>query len=217
MTENTQVQKPRLLDLFCGAGGAGMGYHRAGFEVVGVDIAPQPHYPFEFHQADAFVYLAEHWQEFDVIHASPPCQAWSKETAMRYRGNHPKLIAAIRDALLKTGKPFVIENVFGARRDLRNPVMFCGSMFGLRVWRHRYFELHPELFTLMPPCNHSFVPVLVTGTTKRKGYPRVDPPVALRRSAMGIDWPMRTIGLDEAIPPAYTEFIGRILLQAIAV
>ena len=134
---------------------------------------------------------------------------------MQYRGNHPKLIEPTREALAATGKPFVIENVPGARHELRNPVMFCGSMFGLRVWRHRYFEFHPELFTLMPPCNHSFVPVLVTGTTSRKGCRRVDPPVALRRSAMGIDWPMRVAGLDEAIPPAYTEFIGRQLWQAL--
>ena len=205
----------RLLDLFCGAGGAGMGYHRAGFEVVGVDIVNQPRYPFTFIQADALEYCATHGHEFDVIHASPPCQAWSKETAMQYRGNHPKLIEPTREALAATGKPFVIENVPGARHELRNPVMFCGSMFGLRVWRHRYFEFHPELFTLMPPCNHSFVPVLVTGTTRRKGCRRVDPPVALRRSAMGIDWPMRVAGLDEAIPPAYTEFIGRQLWQAL--
>jgi DNA (cytosine-5)-methyltransferase 1 len=208
------MTKPKLLDLYCGDGGAGFGYYLAGFEVIGVDIAPRQ-YPFEFHQADALAYLAEHWREFDAIHASPPCQAWSKETAMQYRGNHQKLIGLTREALAATGKPFVIENVPGARYELRNPVMFCGSMFGLQVWRHRYFEFYPEFFTLMPPCNHSFVPVLVTGTTRRKGCQRVDPPVALRRSAMGIDWPMRVIGLDEAIPPAYTEFIGRQLWQAL--
>ena len=210
------MTKPKLLDLYCGDGGAGSGYYLAGFEVVGVDIAPKKHYPFEFHQADALTYLAEHWWEFDAIHASPPCQAWSKETAMQYRGNHPKLIEPTREALAATGKPFVIENVPGARHELRNPVMFCGSMFGLRVWRHRYFEFHPELFTLMPPCNHSFVPVLVTGTTRRKGCRRVDPPVALRRSAMGIDWPMRVAGLDEAIPPAFTEYVGNLLIRSLS-
>lgn len=202
----------RLLDLFCGAGGAGMGYHLAGFEVVGVDIAPQPHYPFEFHQADAFAYAPEHWQEFDVIHASPPCQAYSVETAEAYKALHPRLIAPIRKLLRATGKPYVIENVMGARRQLHNPIMFCGSMFGLRVWRHRYFEIYPEshLF-LLPPCDHSGVPVLVTGTPRRRGYPRKDAPADLRREAIGIDW-MVTRELDEAIPPAYTEFIGRHLL-----
>ena len=148
-----------------------MGYHRAGFEVVGVDIAKQPRFPFEFHQADALTYLAEHWQEFDVIHASPPCQGYSVETPMAYRQNHPRTITKVRQALIVTGKPFVIENVPNAKSDMVNPVTLCGSMFGLRVWRHRCFEIVPELFFLLPPCDHSFVPVLVTGTTRRKGYP----------------------------------------------
>jgi DNA (cytosine-5)-methyltransferase 1 len=201
----------KLLDLFCGAGGTAMGYHRASFEVVGVDIAKQPRFPFEFHQADALTYLAEHWQEFDVIHASPPCQGYSVETPMAYRQNHPRTITKVRQALIVTGKPFVIENVPNAKSDMVNPVTLCGSMFGLRVWRHRCFEIVPELFFLLPPCDHSFVPVLVTGTPRRKGYPRVDPPVTLRREAMGIDWKMPVSGLDQAIPPAYTEYIGKLL------
>lgn len=205
----------RLLDLFCGAGGAAMGYYRAGFQVVGVDIQPQRHYPFEFHQADALEYLAEHGREFDVIHASPPCQAWSVETPMRYRNTHPRMIDVTQCALRLAGKPYVIENVPNARRELRSPLLLCGSMFGLQVWRHRYFEVNPECFSLLPPCDHSNVPVLITGTPRRQGYPRQDPPVTLRRNAMGIDWPMPTSGLDEAIPPAYTQFIGRQLLEVI--
>lgn len=207
--------KPKLLDLFCGAGGAGMGYHLAGFEVVGVDIKPQPRYPFEFHQADAFAYLAQYGHLFDAIHASPPCQGYSVETPMLYRHNHPRMIMAVRQALSAIGKPFVIENVPNAKSDMLNSVTLCGTMFGLQVWRHRCFEIVPELFTLLPTCDHSFAPVLVTGTPRRKGYPRRDPPVTLRRAAMGIDWNMTTRGLDEAIPPAYTRFIGEQLLQSL--
>lgn len=109
------MSRPRLLDLFCGAGGAAMGYHRAGFDVVGVDIKPQKHYPFEFHQGDALEYVAAHGHEYDVIHASPPCQGYSEETPLEYRGNHPRMIGAVRDALQKIGKPYIIENVDGAR------------------------------------------------------------------------------------------------------
>lgn len=203
----------RLLDLYCCQGGAGMGYSRAGFEVVGVDIEPQPRYPFEFHQADALEYLAAHGHEFDAIHASPPCQRYSVETAPEYRGNHPDLIGPTRDGLLATGKLYVIENVTGARFHLMNPFVLCGSMFGLGVWRHRWFETNAG-FLFAPTCQHSNIPVLVTGTTRRKGYARKDPPVALRSEAIGIDW-MSINGLDEAVPPAYTEYIGRHLLAAL--
>jgi DNA (cytosine-5)-methyltransferase 1 len=208
--------KPRLLDLFCGAGGAGMGYHRAGFEVVGVDIRPMPRYPFEFHQADALEYLAAHGHEFDAIHASPPCQAYSEETKKIYRANHPDLIAPTRKALKKIGRPYVIENVEAARKHLVTPLMLCGSMFGLNIWRHRYFEVSPIWMMSPATCRHNFAPVLITGTTRRTGYPRVDPPVALRRLAIGIDW-MVTDELDEAIPPAYTEYIGNQLMQVLQV
>lgn len=200
------MSKYRILDTFCGAGGAGMGYHLVGFEVVGVDIAPQKHYPFEFHQADALEYIAEHGQEFDAIHASPPCQGYSEETKKIYRGNHQKLIEPVRELIRRVNKPYVIENVDGARFELENPFVLCGSMFGLKIWRHRWFEC-PWMFALMPACNHGFIPVLITGTTRRKGVRRQDPPVALRRKAIGIDW-MVISELDEAIPPAYTRFIG---------
>src|SRR5690606_26563980 len=121
----------RILDLFCGQGGAAVGYHMAGFEVIGVDIDPQPRYPFEFHQGDALEYLAKHGGEFDAIHASPPCQAYSRATTSGTRGNHPRMIAPLRSALGILGKPYVSENVEGA--PLISPVRLCGSMFDLEA------------------------------------------------------------------------------------
>jgi DNA (cytosine-5)-methyltransferase 1 len=218
--------RPRLLDLFCGAGGAAMGYHRAGFDVVGVDNRPQPHYPFEFYQADALEFCAQHGAEYDVIHASPPCQAYSEATPVLYRALHPDLIAPTRDALQATGHPYVIENVESARALLVNPVMLCGTMFLLPIWRHRYFELFPRVFVLVHPCNHNRtpveidgiqlqVPVLCTGggdgqRANRKTH-RPRGKVCDIRLAMGIDWMVQS-ELTEAIPPAYTEFIGRQLI-----
>ena len=193
-----------------------MGYHRAGFDVVGVDIKPQPHYPFEFHQGDALEYCAAQGGEFDVIHASPPCQRYSVETPMAFRSNHADLIAPVRNIMIATGKPYVIENVTNARRILVNPLMLCGSMFGLGVWRHRWFEVSCGLVMSPRTCNHSNIPVLVTGTPRRRGYPRVDPPIAARRDAMGIDW-MVTSEIDQAIPPAYTKYIGAQLMRALGV
>ena len=212
----TRGKGMRLLDTFCGAGGAAVGYHRAGFEVVGIDVEPQPHYPFEFHQADALDYIREHGHEFDVIHASPPCQRYSWETPDEYKASHLDLIAPTREVLIATGKPYVIENVAGARGELIFPVMLCGSMFGLGVWRHRYFEVFDgakHLLLLTPPCNHSNVPILVTGTPRRKGYPRRDPSKCQKERAIGIDW-MITTELDQAIPPAYTEWLGRRIAEA---
>jgi DNA (cytosine-5)-methyltransferase 1 len=149
------MSRPRLLDLFSGAGGCAMGYHRAGFDVVGVDNRTQPRFPFAFVQADALEYLAAHGQEYDAIHASPPCQAYSRATAWRgKRSAHPDLIDATRTALLTTGRPYVIENVQEARFRLREPLMLCGSFFGLRIRRHRYFEAPSLPFVLLPPCTH---------------------------------------------------------------
>jgi len=203
----------RLLDLFCGAGGAGMGYHRAGFEVVGVDIKPQPHYPFEFHQADALEYLAEHGREFDVIHASPPCQAYS---ISRNNGCHqraPKWIESTRVALIQNGRPYVIENVFGA--PLLAAVQVCGASFGLGASgfdlnRHRYFESTAPLLSM--PCQHrrgKTMGVYGNGTNSWhcKKFGRCIT-VGEMREAMGIDWMTRS-ELSQAIPPAYTEFIGK--------
>lgn len=212
------MTKYRLLDLFCGAGGAGMGYHRAGFEVVGVDIAPQPHYPFEFHQTDALEYLAEHGNEFDAIHASPPCQAYSITKSMPNVGDYPELIEPIRELLISFGKPYVIENVPGA--PLNNPIELCGSMFGLPLIRHRIFETNPEIW--FPPMPHncsnlytashrgysSFANGATAITVAGNNYPLIDGMIA-----MGIDWVSSRDELSESIPPAYTEFIGRQLIN----
>jgi hypothetical protein len=127
----------RLLDLFSGAGGAAVGYARAGFEVVGVDIEPQPNYPFEFHQADALEFCREHGHEFDAIHASPPCQAYTPLRAVHGK-DYPDMLAATREALEATGLPWVIENVPGA--PINSGIFLCGTMFDLRVYRHRWFE-----------------------------------------------------------------------------
>lgn len=206
----------RLLDLFCGAGGASEGYRRVGFtEIVGVDINPQPNYPFEFVQADATEFLLneviEEPHEFDAIHASPPCQRW---TAYARRPNHvgeyPDLIASTRALLEETEVPWIIENVAGA--PLRgNRTMLCGSSFGLDVRRHRWFETSFPVLGL--PCAHGqqtprFTPAS-NRTNLRKtveiGVWRI--PLDVQRKAMGIGW-MTLEELSEAIPPAYTEFIG---------
>ena len=207
----------KLLDLYSGAGGAAKGYQRAGFYVVGIDHKPMPRYcGDEFYQANALEYLAEYGHEYDVIHASPPCQFGSKQTPMKYRPRHPNLIPQTRKLLKQTGKPYIIENVENVRRHLINPVLLCGSMFGLNIWRHRYFEIS-GLVMLVPPCNHEKLPVLITGTTRRiiNGTEvRFEPSVAERAEAIEIDW-MTGNELDEAIPPAYTEFIGRQLLAVL--
>jgi len=225
-----------LLDLFCGAGGAAMGYHRAGFDVTGVDNVPQKHYPFEFIQADALEYLAEHGHEFDVIHASPPCQA---HTALRTMPNakvHIDMIPSTRALLRESGKLYVIENVPGA--PLMGTFVLCGTMFGLHttcgaeLWRHRYFETNWDI-GLVPPCQHRENGgkvigvygghgrdrqrvVTVTGnaggSSHRDGTQQFS--TTERRIAMGIDW-MTNAELSQAIPPAYTEFIGRQLRRAL--
>ncbi len=207
--------KPKLLDLFCRAGGASMGYHRAGFEVEGVDIKPQPHYPFKFYQADALEFPLE---GYDVYHASPPCQKFSTSTLKKNRDNHLNLIPPIRDNFVAIGKPYVIENVLKA--PLKATLMLCGSMFNLDVIRHRYFEMYPN--SLFPPysCTH-------TRKVARQGYaPADDKHIwCITRSAarlegagesMGIDWMQRdALQIAEAIPPAYTEYIGKYLMKVL--
>ena len=207
------MSKPRLLDLFCCAGGAGMGYHRAGFEVVGVDIKPQSRYPFEFHQGDALEYVAAHGHEFDAIHASPPCQAYSK--TQRIMGNeHPELIEATRAKLQASGRPYVIENVPGA--PLLNPITIVGSMFGLRTMRPRLFECSfPVPFQLAPPAAARHAKM---GRRVQEGeYIHVAghiSDVEHARLVMGCEW-MNRDELAQAIPPAYTEYIGEYLMAAV--
>ena len=223
--------KPRLLDLFCGAGGAATGYHRAGFEVVGVDINPQPHYPFEFHQADAMRVLYEaskgaYRGDFSAIHASPPCQAYSIMKHAHNREHPDRLLAA-------SGIPWIVENVVGAPLD--DAVILCGSMFDMTAWdhyigqtvqlkRHRLFQ-SSEMVMAPGPCRH-LRGVRVGGvyggawsknrsldpTVKRTGG--YAPPDDVQRELMGIDW-MTGNELSQAIPPAYTEWIGAQLIRAL--
>jgi DNA (cytosine-5)-methyltransferase 1 len=224
--------KPRLLDLFCGAGGAAMGYSRAGFEVVGVDIKPQPHFPFPwFIRGDALEALqvlvdgtsfnAWFLEDFDAIHASPPCQAYTSLKSVRQDYNYPDLLEPTRELLEQTGLPYVIENVPGS--PIRGTLMLCGSSFGLGsgnyyLRRHRYFETNWDLGTLVPPCQHGREAILVAGHTsmtkvKPNGQARSYQGNAEERSeAMAIDW-MNRDELAQAIPPAYTEFIGQQLMQ----
>lgn len=209
------MNRPRLLDLFCGAGGAAMGYHHAGFDVVGVDIDPQPRYPYEFHQADWWESLFDLWPNFDAVHASPPCQAYST-TASLHANEYPKLISRVRGAVSAIPVPYIIENVAGARRDLQNHVQLCGSSFGLGVRRHRLFETS---FSVMfpPPCAHYLQPepIDVTGTGGPGGRHRKPTSLAHAREVMGIDW-MNREELSEAIPPAYTAWLGERLLAHLA-
>jgi DNA (cytosine-5)-methyltransferase 1 len=215
---------PRLLDLFCGAGGCSVGYHRAGFtDIVGVDIRPQPRYPFAFVQGDALEYVAAHGREFDAIHASPPCQRYSVATKVQGRsGSHPDSVPPCRELLDASGKPWVMENVVGA--PLLNAIELCGTMFGLQVFRHRLFESNVFLFQ---PAHRKH-----RGTTNshRWGKHRYDDmsggyltvcgggncKVATARKAMGIGW-MTKAELNQAIPPAYTEFVGKQLLAHLEV
>lgn len=211
----SRVDRLKGLDLFCGAGGSSMGYHRAGFEMTGVDNRPQPRYPFRFVQADALEYVAEHGHEFSAIFASPPCQAYSvTNNIWKTTDKHPELIEPTRDALNEIGVPWVIENVPGA--PLRTSVVLCGAMFGLRVYRHRLFESSTLIFQ---PPHPKHVERASYGRTPKNGefytisghFGGVDG----AREAMGIDWMTRD-ELSQAIPPAYTEFIGCQLLAHLA-
>jgi DNA (cytosine-5)-methyltransferase 1 len=195
-----------------------MGYHRAGFDVVGVDIKPQPRYPSEFIQADALEYVAAHGREFDVIHASPPCQVYSV-TAVLSNGNHPDLIEPVRELLAASGRPYVIENVPGA--PLVNPLILCGSMFGLPLIRHRLFECNPVIW--WPPAPHACGHLYTASSGGYSSFANGATAISMAgnnfaaedgRRASGIDW-MTRAELAQAIPPAYTEFIGRYLLRAV--
>ena len=215
------MSKPLVLDLFCGAGGAGRGYERAGFDVVGVDIDAQRNCPYKFIQADALSLAPDFLDQFDVIHASPPCQAYSvlaKRTGCGHKW--PKLVEQTREMLAATGKLTIIENVQGA--PLIDPIVLCGTMFpSLRVLRHRLFEVnfpvkvpkhkpHPLVHTLDKRKNHygktndrtDFVMVTGGGNCS----------IAAAKDAMRIDW-MTKNEMNQAIPPAYATFIGKAALR----
>jgi DNA (cytosine-5)-methyltransferase 1 len=223
---------PRLLDLFCGAGGAAVGYYRAGFDVVGVDINPQPHYPFKFMQGDALEYL-EGWLEtekdddpalppclpFDAIHASPPCQAYTTMNN-RHGSSSPPLIATVRTLLSETGAPWVIENVGGALSEMQSPITLTGAQFGLNLHRPRLFEAS---FMLMAPPRAKRRPDAAAIYGRQDGrrlWTRADgtelhvSDLATASDAMGIDW-MTWDEIREAIPPAFTEFVGTQLMRMV--
>jgi DNA (cytosine-5)-methyltransferase 1 len=217
------VNRPKLLDLFCCAGGAAMGYHLAGFDVVGVDKVRRPRYPFEFIQADVLDLYPAFVAGFDAVHASPPCQKHTSMKTMPDAREHVDLIPETRALLKLAGIPYVIENVVGARAHLVRPTLFCGSMFGLgakgaQLQRHRLFEAS---FFLMSPgeCAHSAPTIGIYGEgcrDSRRKYDKTIPEFTVEdgRIAMGMPW-ASIAELCEAIPPAYTEFIGRQLLAHI--
>lgn len=198
-----------------------MGYHRAGFDVTGVDIEPQPRYPFSFIQADALEYVAEHGHEYDALAASPPCQAYSDLKHMHNAKRHADLLTPTRELLNKIGKPYVIENVEGA--PMQNYVTLCGTALGLgtadaELRRHRRFEIVPHML-FVPPCRHGLKARVIGvygghGRDRRRKFNTQDFSTAARREAMGIDW-MTGDELSQAIPPSYTAFIGAHLLQHI--
>lgn len=209
----------QLLDMYCGEGGASEGYRRAGYQVTGVDIKPQPRYPseFKFVQADALDYLAEaDLGEFDLIHTSPPCQARSRASLAATRDSHPSLIGRTRKLLIASGKPWVIENVAMPAKGsegLRPDLKLCACMFGLppALRRERWFEISPQIFHMQQPCSHTGPSVSINRRGGRYNGPgpmhnRYIPLEECARM-MDIDW-MSQRGLGEAIPPAYTEYIG---------
>jgi hypothetical protein len=231
-TRSGRVPRPRLLDLFSCSGGAGMGYHRAGFEVDGCDIADRPNYPFPYHRGDALAYLAHliasgEIRRYALVHASPPCQHGCALTvgtnaSQGWGRTHVDLVAPTRDLLDATGLPYVMEQPNG-RAEIRRDLTLCGEMFGLGVIRHRNFELGG--WTAARPAH-------VPHRGRVRGYrhgrfydgPYVaaygngggKPTVTELQSAMGITWTDVREELTEAIPPAYAEFIGRAYLAATA-
>lgn len=210
-----------VLTLYSGAGGSGMGYHLAGFRVVGVDIAPQPWFPFEFIQGDAIEIVMDIGKDFDFIDASPPCQRHSALTKGTNHGRqYADFLPQTRDVLTGLGVPFLIENVAGA--PLRKDLMLCGEMFGLKVIRHRFFEVHG---VKVPQPVHKQHRGRVAGM--RHGVWYRGPYVAVYgdgggkgslrdwQDAMGMPWVHDRKGIAEAVPPAYTEYIGKEILRSI--
>lgn len=206
------MTRPRLLDLFCGAGGAAEGYSRAGFDVIGVDVESQPSYPFEFIQADAGAFPLG---GFDAIHASPPCQRFIR-SGLVDKSKTVDLLTPTRERLVEADVPWVIENVPGA--PMRGDVVLCGSMFGLAVRRHRLFEFDQPTIIVTATCDHSRPVAGVYGHPhgKRGAWPGMLPSTHQSWSeAMGIGW-MTSTELAQAIPPAYTMLIGAALIQRLA-
>ncbi len=203
----------RVLNLFCCQGGSAAGYAAAGFDVVGVDIAPQPRYPYEFIQGDALEFLREHakWVRSNValVDASPPCQLYSK-THQINRGDYPDLIGQVRKELELIGVPYVIENVEGAESELIRPVTLCGTMFGMATYRHRLFETGGWSFKAPEHQGHT-APLTKMGRPRKDGefahYVGNFSGVEEARQDMRMPWATRD-GLREAVPPAYTEYIG---------
>jgi DNA (cytosine-5)-methyltransferase 1 len=218
-------ERPRLLDLFAGAGGSAVGYHRAGFDVHGVDKVLQSQYPFwSIEQSDALAVLAdvEFCRSFDLIHASPPCHDWSSLATRTGKDGTGWLLPATREALQAIGRPYVIENVVGA--PLVDPVLLCGSMFGLGldgrvVKRHRLFESNMPLTGLADGCSgRPVVGVYGTGgawTRTAPGGGGVKVSGRPAAEALGVDWTEHQPVLAQMVPPAYTEFIGNQLREQI--
>lgn len=227
----------KVLDLFCGVGGAAMGYYQAGFEVIGIDIKVQPNYPFTFIQDDAMnlpLKLLD-WCNGsypDIIHASPPCQGYSKSISSDGRWSHgvhkgynePKLIEPLREILLASNLNYVIENVIGSKAFLKDPILLCGSMFGMSIKRHRLFEINfPFIVPKHPKCvklEHPYAEQWKKekGITDRKIYSvvgkcRQSGCYEVWRQLMQIPWAKYDYELAGAIPPAYTEYIGTQILE----
>jgi len=224
--EDGLPHRPLLLDAYCCAGGASVGYHRAGFDVEGVELFPRDDYPFTLHAGDAVAFIRDTAGKYDAYAASPPCQAHTTLTkGNRGRGwedGHVDLIAATREALIATGKPYIIENVVGAKAQLIDPVQLCGLSFDLKVFRHRLFESNVHLTVPAHPSHkghrvagwrhgvkHEGDMFAVYGDGGGKGS------VDDWQRAMGIDWTTDKLCLAEAIPPAYTEYLGRQLITAV--
>lgn len=225
--------KPRLLDLFCGAGGATKGYQRAGFYVVGVDIAPQPHYcGDEFVQSDALEYFDIFGRGFDAYHASPPCQKFTQMSA-RWRGKggktdaHLDWLTPTLERFRELPEPWVVENVVGAKALLRSPLRLHGGMFGLGVHRPRLFESNMLVLSPLEPLVVEPVGVYgekpdgrrlwtrLNGNRKKRSIMRAAKSLQQAQEVMGMDW-ADWHGVKEAIPPAYTEWIGKELLRGVA-
>ena len=215
----------KLLDLFCGAGGASVGYDHSGFDVTGIDIKDQPNYPFKFIKADAIDFLKKYGHNYDIIHASPPCQGYSKHTKPNSKHVHyskgsdePRLIDMVRK-LIPKDKFYIIENVMGAKNELKNPIMLCGNMFGLPISRHRLFEIN---FDFKSPThlncrgiakkyaldnNIDYRDMSVCGKSRRKGC------IDTWKELTGNYWMIHAHELSESIPWFYTHLIGSTLLK----